>query len=896
MGRKADWPDPKRHTAAREALAALAERLADWPERFALARRLPTSADGALIQASGALSRVVEDAVGRLRAASDAAAVIGFTDLQLRAVDVVRRFSEVRSGLVARHRWLMVDEFQDTDALQWEMLELLARPDGRPSDRLFAVGDAKQAIYGFRGGDVTVFRRAAASMAERGRTARMAENFRTRPELITWMNQLFAGVHGEGGAPWEAPFEPLTPGRDATGGDAEVLLDVPGDDPPGVWQSRAAARWISRALAQDPELAALPSPPVAVLLRSRTRLPEWTSELRKIGIPFTVGAGVGFWERQEVVDLVTALEALATESPRAWAAVLRSPLVALADRHLAAWAGVGLASPPPEGSDPELARAWQTCEELRALRADLPPSGILADLVGRMLPTLVWSDAGGTAEANARRLVSVARGIESRPADPPAPESAGPPGLIEVAAALCWLRDHAPREAEATVRPGAARVVLLTAHAAKGLEFPIVVVPHLEERSPPIRDPLVVARLHGSPVPPDGSVEWHFACRVEDPDAAVQTAVRPGLLQALIDAREEEEDAELRRLLYVACTRARDRLLLIAERPPENAAEPRRKTWRDAVLANLPAGTCIRTRDEVMAWPEIGAGAPRSAVAPEPGRAVPRRQRVVLTASALDEFRVCPGRWYRRSQLGSPEHRSPVRDQALRLAGVRGAVLHGLLEDGEADPDRAAARFRARARADGCDESAIEAALPSLLAQLASTRASPALGAVFDAPGATELGFRVVHGDCELVGQIDRLYRDERGEWVVLDWKSEAIRGSLPLDAERHRTQLLAYAWAASRVLGEPVRRSEVWFTAAGTRAALGPWTAADFTSIEALIDEVGEVARLSPREVDALATSIADPSPCARCGWLGTSCPGRGPSPLARSASAAIGGRGMMR
>lgn len=875
LGKQADWPDQARYKQAKRALAILGERCERWPERAAVARELPTRADATLQRVLEPLARWVLAADDRFREALEARSAIDFTEMQHRAVRAVLEHAPVRDALVARHRYLVVDEFQDTDVRQWDLVRALGRPHGTPADRIFLVGDVKQAIYGFRGGDVTVFRTATGALGVD--PVVLPHNFRSRPELIDWFNTVFPHVLAPAGAvlaPHEADYEPLQAGRTDAGGTVTVVLGDPDEAPT---DADAAAHLIASEILPGvgvwgplglTDRERHPEPPIAILLRRRTKLADYEDALRARGVPYQVAQGVGFWSRPEVVDLVNALHGLATGAPASVVGALRSPLLALTDQQVTDLArsaetllDFGRGSPP--AFDPAVRQAWGRWGRLLQLARTAPPSTLLQALVGLARPA--WHDTGGLdpgrAESNALRLVDQARDLE------------GSHGLHALADRFLAQVEAGTRESEAHLAPDRARVVILTIHAAKGLEFPVVLVPELDVPPRPEIGALSVGR-------PDGPGQWAMAFAVSDEEAAVQSRVRPGRLEAVKRAARDEADAEYRRLLYVAVTRARDHLVLLGnERPPGV-----RPSWADLVLPVLPGTTAVRSRTDVLAIPLPPPPTDdRTLPAPAPLTPVADRPVVELGASSLDGFTACPARWFRRHRLGLPEHTRRPDERARSLASVRGQVIHGLLEDEVEGPEVAAARWRAAVLDAGFSLGDADDGLERLLAHLDIAAASPHLERALAAPGHSELGFRIAHGPVALVGQIDRLWRDDEG-WVVLDYKTEALtRPAADQVRARHRRQLLAYAWAADRILRQNdqpgVVRAEVLFTETGDCVAL-PFDSAAVVELESLLDEVGRVASGDWRTVERLAIEGPTDRPCDRCGFFRRGCAGRPTDP----------------
>jgi hypothetical protein len=244
-----------------------------------------------------------------------------------------------------------------------------------------------------------------------------------------------------------------------------------------------------------------------------------------------------------------------------------------------------------------------------------------------------------------------------------------------------------------------------------------------------------------------------------------------------------------------------------------------------------------------------------------------------VSPSGLDDLVANPASWYREVALGEREIRA-TGSGGSTLASVRGRVIHQVLEDDLAgDTEVTLARWRALARAEGIDEARITDGEPELLRHLGVAAADPRVALRLANSGMTEVRFRHRVGQVELVGQIDRLWLDTAaGGFVVLDWKSERfVRDigdegpTLPAvqaAAERHTRQLLAYAWAADRVLraqGQPgIVRLELYFTDIGQLWTWGPVTAADLEPVEAALGVAAEIRTGSL--ADAMARQVAWP------------------------------------
>lgn len=827
-------------------LAELQHEVDDWTPWMERAGELPGPADLEMCGVLGAAGRLHATVHARYQELLRARSAVDYADLQLRVRDAVLAPAPnpLLEALRARHRYVMVDEFQDTDALQWAIVGALTRAPGEALDRLFFVGDKKQAIYGFRGGDVQVFGEASRSVAGRGATVALTKNHRSRPELIAAFNHLFEHVLGPDSRErpaWEAPFAPLAAGRAEPGG--------------AVWLAHhGAARgveleasWIARFVAErllppDGPFGGLrladrgvhPTPPVALLFRRRTHLAAYEAALRRAGVSFVVLAGVGFWSRPEVVDVVNLLDALVRADPVARLGALRSPLFDLDDQALADLAAAGqllrFGEPGIEGELPSALHAasarWRA---LGTLAAHAPLAEVVeAALVGshQSFRQAVLAP-GGRGLANLRRLQAW---LDA--------QAATGTGAAEVVARLVGAVEDDARDAEATPAAGAARVVLSTAHGAKGLEYPVVILPELAGDRPPPSDRQVRrVRVDGG---------WELACKVPDPEGDVDGERVPGTWNRLGRLQRAQEEAESRRLFYVACTRARDLLVLVQERVDPEGAGRSWARWVQEWNPEVPPPWL-----HVEAIPEdLAPAAPaRREVGPppdvDPARLAPvsRPRTVEVSPSSLARAEADFEGWYAEVVLGLaplPSLDAPAHDRAVRVAAVRGTVLHALLEDDVLDDlDRARARWRAAIHGAGLGEAEAEG-WPELARQVEGVRRSGLVEPLFRRHHYRELGFHLPVGPLVLSGRIDLLCRDpEDGAWMAVDYKS--ARG--PGDPAAWRLQLLAYSVAASVVLapaGEGVRRGAVLHTAEARLERLPDWTAADRAELEDRLERLG--------------------------------------------------------
>ena len=547
-------------------------------------------------------------------AAKDARAALDFEDLQLSARRLLASRSDLRRRYQRRFRHLMVDEFQDTNELQLSLVRLLHLEAEAEQNRLFTVGDEFQSIYSFRHADLEVFRRVGRATArrpgERATHRRLRANFRSRPEVLGLVNRLGSELLGPDYEPLRAgvPLPPAaeeSPAEDSSG--VEVLvtdrdgweeriseLDVSPDERAQPWRV-AEARFLAARLRELAD-GGFPAGDMVVLLRAFTHVDAYEEALAAQGLDPYVAGGRGYWSRQQVADVRALLGAIANPlDDFALYGTLASPccgvspdtlwLIARAAAGRPAWSVVGQLFGAPHGDeagaavepgagawlsearswveqvpDPDAAALRELVAVLEELRRDAPRLG-LETLIDRAITdtgcdlALLAKPGGRRRMANVRKLMRLARGFEADRG----------PDLRAFLDSIEEVSEEGDREAEAALQAEHhTGVRLMTVHAAKGLEFPLVAVADL-------------GRGLGGGFPPALRLRPEPVDELEaDEQGGSAPAIRVGLRLArlgmtsrrifdydrLQQLSDEETAAEERRILHVAATRAQRRLIL----------------------------------------------------------------------------------------------------------------------------------------------------------------------------------------------------------------------------------------------------------------------------------------------------------------------------------------------
>jgi CRISPR-associated exonuclease Cas4 len=496
------------------------------------------------------------------------AAVLDFDDLLLHVRSLVRNHEDVRLAIGRRYKHILVDEFQDTDRIQNEILFSVAATDDRRErwedgrlrpGSLFLVGDPKQAIYRFRGADIEAYElsRSLVGAQPDGAVVEVTANFRSQSAIIQHVNSCFESVFGKASQPRYVALAPTIPDRTYPVPCVirfTVALDVPGRIYAEDFREAEAKRvaeicthlignvMITRADRSETPLCA---GDIALLSPGHTELWRYERALEECGLAVSSQAGQSLMRRQETQDVLSLLRVLADSSDTlAFGALMRGPLVGVTDQELL---DITAALPSVEGSasffsvrtdaalveHPVAKAVLEDLQRLRARASISTPSLILAEAIERLNARVIMAARHGN--RNARALANLDALIERA-------RSYGVAGLRAFVRDVQADWERKARAPEGRIDAAENAVEVVTIHSAKGLEWPVVIP--INSTTELYRPDQFVHRQS------DNSLHWMLG-GVAPPDLAA--------------ARTEEsrEDANQReRIWYVACTRARDLLIL----------------------------------------------------------------------------------------------------------------------------------------------------------------------------------------------------------------------------------------------------------------------------------------------------------------------------------------------
>lgn len=788
---------------------------------------------------------------------------------------------------------VLVDEYQDTNALQEKLVESLRRPGC-----LYAVGDDQQAIYGFRHTDPEIFRRYAARPGVLRRELR--DNYRSQEAVLRTIARLLEGLCGPGSFRPQKALAPPMPCASPritvclTRQHSEEKLDA---DALRILEARQAVARIA-AWVGDPQHPTRYSD-IAILSRSTTHYPYYENELIAAGIPYFAVRGRGFYDKPEVKDLIAWLRHLedpASDVPLA--ALLRGPAVGLSDDGL-----LLLATSPHRGPDEgkDAAPLWQALENGATALLD-PEDALRAESFRRLsVETRARKDAlriheilerfidatdlevkhlltagGAQKAANIRKFVEIARSTAS----------GGVGRISDLLRYLEALSDREAEESQARVQSERGDAVLLSSvHAVKGLEFRCVILVDLGAKG-------TVSR--GGPFA--ASADRGLGLRITDPldpDRKRQDRTYSRVSEDL----RSQENRESERLLYVALTRARDRLVLSGSVKPTKSGVSEKSPWmyrmthalgidpigqQDSVdVAGTPVAVLYGSEPPVSGRVSAPALARRPALAArwsqgqEALEAAAAAEGLPYDAQGADrllERLTVPSKPY--------EHTLDVTVTALAAAAADGYTPSERLDFVDAEPDKGPEGDEAGSTADDgqgrtpADEyGTVYHALmewwlrmrprrnpePEEVAHLlAPLRADEKERLLVEASdfwsgswGQRVLASKRAYAELPflykarrglLKGQMDLVYLDSRAGWTVLDYKTNQTTTAADIErlVEAYRTQIGLYALVFAELSGQSPSAGVLYFSRARAARVIG-YRPASYEDLKIRLEEVYE-------------------------------------------------------
>ncbi|MEO8260852.1 MAG: UvrD-helicase domain-containing protein [Acidobacteriota bacterium] len=786
------------------------------------------------------LYRIVVTLLTEARATAAAARMrrntLTYSDLLFKSAKLLRERADVRTALQLKHRWLFVDEFQDTDPVQAEIVFLLAAEEpkasffsgrkGAPLDwrsvtlrpgALFVVGDPKQSIYRFRRADIEIYNLVRARIAEsaHGDVIPLTTNFRSTAALCDWANRVFESQFPSAPTPHSPQYARLEPApgervgtvrheadpKNLKGNAAQVsgvCTLTMGEDVDGCDVTTVEAERIARFIRSEVDAGRRRFGDFLILTRKKTnRLLPYVRALEALQIPMEVSGAGAFAESREVKALALLLRALSDpQDSVSLVGVLRGPLFGVSDRELFAFkqgggwfsvfCEVGECAPSAGKTSPVGSALASLRQYYRWTRVLPSPAAVERVLEHTGYLALATTTPGGVEAGDLVHAVDRVRQVMERGAS-----------LAEAARALETDTEDAGDIESLPLEPGRSAVVrVMNLHKAKGLEARVVFLAdpcgdrwrHVSKR----------VERHA-----DGARGW-FSIERDGDGYGNKVIAQPAGWDEKVKEELHYLDAEEVRLRYVAATRARELLVVGRWARPGNG-----RPWGpfDEFLAGVPELPAVtKVAVPTVQPPRISAALRASATARRESAHTHVREATWSVTSVTAEAKHI-------AQMARVVHAMPddptqvvTADTPARRADAGmawGSLIHGLLEHAMRHKDASRDDLRRLAGWLTVEEPQLRVVIDEALDTVERAARADFWPVAQSHVHAVEAPFTVADDGRLSNGVIDLLFDSDAG-WQVVDYKTDRSIG-----AGRYAAQLAAYE-AALRQVGCSVAGASV--------------------------------------------------------------------------------------
>ncbi len=672
---------------------------------------------------------------------------LDFNDLEILTLKLLE-LDEVRERYQERFKYIFIDEFQDVNDTQAMLVARLFNP---AKNHITFVGDPKQSIYRFRGANVAQFNKA---FDKAGHKVVLKENWRSAKGIIEFVNAAFDA------------FDPLVAGLDNVDADV-VKLSI--ESPPKsnaeqmrVAEAKAIAEFISDIHGRGD---------IACLFASLSSLEIYCRELAARKIPYVVFGGFGFFELDEIIDILSLLKAASDRTDIiSLLAACRSAFINMTDEE------IYLAFRQPKDHLTLPPRVSEISEAVWRHKKTAILSQVEKAARELTCSELILKFAKKPLSDNAAKLISIAASLEERDKI----------GLKDFISYCDDIRKRSSRVAEyPEAKDGAVKI--MTVHKAKGLEFDNVILCDLLR------------------VPPNDTEKWRFI-RGGNPDIefkflpdenAAGENETTDEFERLDEINKEEEKLERERLLYVALTRAKGRLVI-----PLHANVKRTGEWHkrmESLFSNFPAHRVVEKKYSAEELECIDDAAPTkddpniSSVAPIEANRF--SSKTVYTTSEIEAYARCPMEYYLKYDLCVPAQSLSVKSESEKLpANVRGDIVHRMIE--VASKILPAKLDRTRLLESAICEHNVKPGKSdreSMLEQFERFAESPYLSF---AKRMNEVPFLLKIKNKVVNGKLDMMTIDDKQNWEIIDFKTGDGRTDPKEAVKKYDLQIRTYGAA----------------------------------------------------------------------------------------------------
>lgn len=768
---------------------------------------------------------------------------LDFEDLQIYTMQLLQENEETRQKLNRRFRYIMVDEFQDTNPVQWKIVELLTSHDGKMSkDQAFVVGDPKQSIYGFRDADIRIFKNVVQSFSTNAGglfsetyngNIVFKESFRFLPQINAFINHFFSNIlQSDSSNPFEVHYENLTAQREIAKG-SRIDLTLIDEENEGQSEAEYIARRInslidSRAEVYESIDGKEQSRParygdVAILIRDRSSLSDIEQALRQNNVPFKTVGGIGFWQRQEIYDIYHILRFLSTPADDlALVAMLRSRLFLLSDNAMLLMTdnmGIGyfeklrLLKNDFRLTDQEkhiVTNAYDLINKWLHLRERLTLAELLNAILddSKLFALLNAEFSGEQRTANLQKVVELADSFDQ----------SGPGGMRAFLDIIDDLINREVAEGEAFLAlDDIASVKIMTIHVSKGLQFPIVFTPYLNRSMRAVGSDIMLDR------------ELGMAVTFKNDDDFYGDKTNENTLYRLLRLRQKQKDlAELKRIFYVAVSRASDYLFLSATVKDQRVQSNSMFKWLEDCLINESKSSffpgTLQYEDfilHVMHGYEKEGEKPLektgfykmmdelekadSPIHPETDFNIVSTIPVqtygrIFSATALMTFSKNPDEYYQRYHLGffEGDYEQGLVEKTDDIDSLlKGKIVHRFLEIYNSQEEKADEVVEKILFDYEIYDISVKKQLTTELLKIKQMMLDSEMGKRISASSEykNEVSLTMRLDDDFFTGTIDRLQKNSAGEWEIIDYKTNRITPEqLEKTASDYEIQIKSYA------------------------------------------------------------------------------------------------------
>ncbi|MGL5207057.1 MAG: UvrD-helicase domain-containing protein [Acidaminococcaceae bacterium] len=752
--------------------------------------------------------------------------IMSFGDVEEKALLLLLNNKDILAKCRNRYKYIMVDEFQDTNLQQKKLVYLLAGGNSEQllDKRLFVVGDAKQSIYRFRGAEVSVFADVCKDIEKNGgKNITLQENFRSSPEILAVCNEVFNDLMGNDKNN-DVVFEKLSPNKKSQAKPKLIILTAEKDKRQKA--NKAEASVVAQNIKELVERDNFQYSDIAILLASINRAQTFAAALRSQGISFHITDGKGFFEKQEIIDLVNLLSVLDNSRRNLeLIGILRSPYFGLSDETItelcfarensSLWQ-VLMSDTLSLDLTPEQKNLWQrAATKLKRLRANtntLPLPDLLASIFEELqiIPLNAGQEFGKEKIANVKKLQLMATDFCMKQGGT----------LHNFLQRIEKMRTAETRIEVANGVFAQNSVTIMTIHKSKGLEFPVVFLPALHARGKNDSNNICFLPKVG------------LGIKVRDANGDL---VESSLFREIKGYNNEMEAAEKKRQLYVAMTRAEQRLFLSGVAVEDGGKDKKSKEeWLDSLKRILVTEKLGQPLVDIEVIEENSVQAPEIVSAENNNKKVLFDEQVykqieplpsfglkqlIFSATSLLEYDDCPRSFFYHYIAQLPACEAMCGEKAVEIcenalpANILGLVIHSAMENMD------------NYGFDGALGYAIEKHVPIFMhenarqvtgSMLSSYLASEIYREISWLDKKTEDNFCLPlfeNADQKIwvTGSIDCLYTYPEGDLGIIDYKT----GKPPVseyDVKGYAEQLSLYVLAAESLYGTSVRTATLHF------------------------------------------------------------------------------------